>query len=106
MVFVVMALATSSKRGRVQNRGKIVRDVVLRAGSRPAVDLDFEGNSHFFCSRCSKALEPGMVFCPKCKNGIGWVLPSEDEYRCGGCGEPLETLWKYCPNCTCEIDWG
>jgi hypothetical protein len=47
-----------------------------------------------------------MMFCPKCNNGIGWVLPSEDEYRCGGCGEPLETVWKFCPTCTCEIDWG
>jgi len=106
MAFLVMAMATSSRCKQSENWGKTVRDVVLRAGSRPYVDLDFEGNAHFSCSRCMTALEREMAFCPRCKTGIGWVLPSGDEYRCGGCGEPLETAWKFCPTCTCEIDWG
>jgi hypothetical protein len=99
-------MAVSSTRNIAENRGGTVRDVVLRAGSRPYVDWDFEGNAYFSCSRCGTLLEKGLVFCPKCRSGIGWVLPSEDEYRCGGCGEPIEADWKYCPSCTCEIDWG
>jgi len=101
-----MALATSSSHNRSEGRGGTARDVVLRAGSRPTVDLDFEGNTHFSCSRCGTLLGRDLLFCPKCRNGIGWVLASEDEYRCGGCGEPLETAWRFCPACTCEIDWG
>jgi RNA polymerase subunit RPABC4/transcription elongation factor Spt4 len=99
-------LAASSEGKGTDGRGGAARDVVLRAGSRPYVDLDFEGNAHFSCSRCGRLLEAGLVFCPGCRTGIGWVLPSGDEYRCGGCGEPLESEWRFCPSCTCEIDWG
>jgi|GEM_PF-2313949 len=99
-------MAAASGRDGAGSMGGTVRDVVLRAGSRPYVQLDFEGNAYFSCSRCGTSIGTGALFCPRCRGGVGWVLPSDDEYRCGGCGEPLETEWRYCPSCTCEIDWG
>ena len=98
-------MAASSRRKGSRGSGDIMTGIVLRAGPRPTVDLDFEGNAHFSCARCGAAVSSDMLFCPDCHTGIGWVRPSCQEYRCGGCGEPLERQWKFCPSCTCEIDW-